>query len=153
MEERFEIGQLTKELVAVKLKKMADPCAAAAELVKNTLSVALKACVEDPEARDKAIADACRGGMTGLLLADQSLPKGGALILEAVVELAQQFELHPAEVMKSALKGMADLRRYLRADQLDDIKHEIGAHFMGAGEAFGLAIKLAEQAETPAEKS
>lgn len=147
MEERFEIGQLTKELVAVKLKRMADPCAAAAELVKNTLSVAMKACKGDAGAIDKAVADACRGGMTGLLLADQNLAKGAALVLEAVVELAGVNELHPADVMKSALKGMADLRRFLRADQLEDIQREIGTHFMGAGEAFATAIKLAEQSE------
>lgn len=148
MEDKFEIGQLTKELVAMKLKKMADPCAAAAELVKNTLSVALKTCKDDDAARDKVIADACRGGMTGLLLADQNLAKGAALTLETVVELAGVHELHPAEVMKSALKGMADLRRFLRPDQLEDIQREIGTHFMGAGEAFQQAVKLAEQMES-----
>ncbi len=147
MEEPFEIGQLTKELVAMKLKKMADPCAAAAELVKQTLTVALAAVKTDAEARSKAIADACKGGMTGLLLADQNLPRGAALTLEAVVELAGRHDLDPGESMRSALRGMAELRRYLREDQLDEIGREIGLHFMGAGEVFA---EMLAKPETPA---
>lgn len=141
MEDNFQIGQLTKELVAVRLKRMADPCAAAADLVKQTLGVALKAAASDPQARDKAFCDACQGGVTGLLLADQNLARGAVLILEAVVELSGQFNLDPGESMRSALRGMSDLRRFLRPDQTDEMVREVGLHFMGAGEVFSAMLQ------------
>lgn len=136
MGDAFELGQLTKELVAVKLKRMADPCATAADLVKQTLAVALKTIRDDAPARSKAIGDACRGGITGLLLADQNLARGAVLLLEAVVELSGHLDLDPGESMRSALRGLSDLKRFLRAEQLDEIEREIGRHFMGAGEVF-----------------
>jgi len=143
----FRIGQLTKELVAEKLRKMDDPCAAAAALVKQTLEVALGACQSNPEAVHKSIADACKGGITGLLLADHSLERGVVLMLEAVADLASRFGLDPGEAMKSALIGMADLRRFIRADQIDDIAQEITKHFMGAGEAFYAIVRELDAAD------
>ncbi len=138
--EDFKIGQLTKELVAIQLKKMVDPCAAAAELVKKTLAVALKgAPLEDPN-RSQMIVDACKGGITGLLLADQNLSKGAVLIVEAVAELSIEFNLDPAEAMKAALLGISDVHRFARADQLHDMGREIENHFMGAGQAFDEAL-------------
>lgn len=132
----FKIGQLTKELVAIELKKMVDPCAAAAELVKKTLAVALKSAPTDDSGRLNLIVDACKGGITGLLLAEQSLARGAVLMVEAVAELSTEFNLDPAEAMKAALRGISDVHRFARADQLQEIRHEIETRFMGAGEAF-----------------
>jgi hypothetical protein len=147
MDEKFEIGQLTKELVAEKLKKMDDPCSAAADLVKRTLQVALDACKEDPGARHNAISEACKGGITGLLLADQNLERGAVLLLGAAGDLAGSYGLDPGETMKSALAGMADLRRFVRPDQLDDIAHEIEKNYMGASEAFYAMVREGEAAD------
>ncbi|MBI3554204.1 MAG: hypothetical protein HY077_17030 [Elusimicrobia bacterium] len=138
--DEFKVGQLTKELVAIRLKKMADPCAAAADLVKGTLSAALKAMIPGDPGCAKVITDACQGGITGLLLADQNLPKGAALMLEAVAELAVEFDLDPATAMKAALLGISDVRRFARPDQVHEIQREIESHFMGAGEAFSDAL-------------
>ncbi|OGR88482.1 MAG: hypothetical protein A3J74_07545 [Elusimicrobia bacterium RIFCSPHIGHO2_02_FULL_57_9] len=142
-QEDFKIGQLTKELVAIKLKKMADPSATAANLVKQTLAVALKEIKPGSTGHHAVVEDACRGGITGLLLAEQNLGKGAVLILEAVAELSSELNLDPTEMMRSALNGIADMRRFLRPDQLYDIHREIELHFMGAGEVFSRMIKTA----------
>lgn len=136
----FQIGQLTKELVAIRLKKMADPCAAAAELVKKTLTVALKGRLPDDPGNAALITDACQGGITAMLLADQHLPKGAALLLEAVVELANECNLDPAACMRAAMLGISDVRRFARADQVHEIAREIETRYMGAGEAFSDAL-------------
>jgi len=146
--EEFRIGQLTKELVAIKLQKMSDPCAAAAELVQKTLSLALKGLSPNDPGLDRLIADACRGGITGLLLADQNLAKGAVLILEVVAELASEFNLDPAQAMKGALHGLADLHRFVQPEQIYDITHRIEANFMGAGEAFSQILGEIKQTQS-----
>lgn len=146
-QEEFKIGQLTKELVAIKLKKMADPCATAANLVKQTLSVAMKGLKQGDAGQGELIEDACRGGITGLLLAEQNLGKGAVLILEAVAELSSELNLDPTEMMRSALKGIADMRRFLRTDQLYAIHRDIEMHFMGAGEVFAQLIQVKPEAK------
>ena len=138
MEDEFKVGQLTKELVAIKLKRMDDPCAAAAELVKQTLGVALRAVAPGaPEgAHAQVVTDACQGGMTGLLLAGHELGRGAALMLEAVSELANHFQLDPTMMMEAGLKGIADMRRFANPDQLEDIRREVGRHFLGVEALF-----------------
>jgi hypothetical protein len=151
--DKFQIGQLTKELVAIRLKAMADPCAAAASLVKKTLSVALKGRPADDPGNAGLITDACQGGITAMLLADQHLPKGASLLLEAVVELCNELNLDPAVSMKAALLGISDVRRFARPDQLHEIQREVESHFMGAGEAFADALAQARACEKSAPKS
>jgi hypothetical protein len=148
--EELEIGQLTKELVAIRLKKMADPCAAAADLVKKTLAVALKGRTTTDAGVCKTITDACQGGITAMLLSDQNLAKGAVLILEGVAELAQELNFDPAACMRAALVGISDVRRFARPDQLHEIAREIETHFMGAGAAFSEALADSRRgAQTP----
>lgn len=138
--EDFKVGQLTKELVAIQLKKMEDPCAVAAGLVCKTLRLAIK---PGETGAGKVIEDAVRGGMQGLLLSGGDVPRGGILVLEAVGELAVELQLDPTETLKSALLGLARLRPVLLQEQLDELKAGVEAHFLGAGEVF--AGLLAEQ--------
>lgn len=138
--EDFKVGQLTKELVAIQLKKMGDPCAVAADLVCRTLRLALK---PGEAGAGKIVEDAVQGGMQGLLLSGGDVPRGGVLVLEAVAELAVELQLDPTEVLKSALMGLARLRRVLLQEQLDELKAGVENHFLGAGEVF--ATLLAEQ--------
>lgn len=128
----LKISQLTKELVAEELRRMGDPCGAAAVVVCRTLTVALPA-AKDPE---PVIVDAVKGGMTALLLADQSLARGAILLLEAVLQASGEANLDPTESMKAALKGVASLKKLVEPARLDDIRLEIDAHYMGAGEVF-----------------
>jgi len=136
----FKVGQLTKELVAIRLRNMGDPCSAAAELVKKTLLVALKGVqAKDPQITT-IIRDACEGGLTGLLVAEQSLPKGAVKLMEAVSEVAMEMGLDPMEAMQAALEGFADLYKVVTQEQLDDIRRELGTNFMGTNEAFSAIV-------------
>jgi hypothetical protein len=135
--EDFKVGQLTKELVAIQLKKMEDPCAVAADLICKTLRVALKS---NQEGGDKIIEDAVLGGMQGLLLAGGDVPRGAILVLEAVADLAAEQGLDPTLAFAGALAGLARLRRVLLPAQLDELKAAVGAHFMGAGEVFSCLL-------------
>lgn len=151
----FRIGQLTKEMVAAKLKAMADPCAEAAALVKRTITVALESYkTGDSGGREKLVQDACQGAMTALLLAEQSLPKGAALVLQAVLEVAQEKGLDLTLATFSALRGIGDMHRFATPTQMDDIRKELEARFMGSGEAFAYTLEaLKAEAPAPAQKA
>lgn len=133
--DELRIHQLTKEMVAEELRLLGDPCATAASVVRKTLSAALP---DAPEGTplDRVIEDAVRGAMTALLLADHSLPRGSLLVLEAVLDAAGAAHVDPTEAMRAALKGLSDLRRFVSPTRLEDIRVEIEAKYMGAGEAF-----------------
>ena len=145
--EDFKISQLTKEIVLSRLREMEDPCRAAADLVGSTLEVALKGLEPGTVAESRIVEDACQGGMTGLLLNDQSLMRGAVLILETVCDLAARLNLDQPEMMRSALRGIADMRRFVRPEMLAEIRAAIEGRFHGAGLAFE---KLCE---APADKA
>lgn len=142
----LKVGQLTKELVALRLKQMEDPCAVTADLIRQTLLVALKALPVGDPGRGKVIEDAVYGGMQGLLLGDHNLTRGAVLALEAVVHLAMELELDSAEAIKSALTGLSRLRRLLASETLHELHTAVEEHFNGAGEVFSLLLDL--QAES-----
>lgn len=151
--DEFKIDQLTKELVAAELNRMEDPCATTANLVKQTLAVALNGLQPGGAGPEKIIEDACRGGITGLMLAQHNIGKGAVLILGAVSELAGQYNLDPTQLLRSALRGIADLRRFLGPEDLHLLQHQIECHFMGAGEYFSVLLQepfSAPPAKTPA---
>ena len=146
----FKINQLTKELVSARLRELPDPCAAAAGLVRETLSVALKTLAPGSVAESRVVEDACQGAMTGLLLNDQNLVRGAVLILEAVVDLAGALNLDQPEMMKDALKGIADMRRFVRPEMMYEIQVAIEARYQGAGVAFDALCREPSCRETPA---
>lgn len=130
------IHQLTKEIVSARLKQLEDPCVAAATLVRRTLEAALKDVTPGTVAESRLIEDASQGGMVALLLNEQNLSRGAVLILEAVAELASQLNVDQPEMMRSALRGIADMKRFVRDDTLTEIRSEIEGRFHGAGMAF-----------------
>lgn len=119
--DELRLVQLTKEMVAEEVRLMGDPCATAAP-------------GDTPPAR--IIEDAVKGAMTTMLLADQSMTRGSILVVEAVMDVAAKRDLDPTDSMSAALKGLADLRRFVDPARIDDIRLEIEAHYMGAGEIF-----------------
>ena len=141
--EEFRIGQLTKELVASRRKGSMDPCETAAALVKETLALALKGIPAGGSGQEGVIEDACRGGITGLLLADQDLARGAVLILEAACHLAADLDLDPTALMVSALKGLADLRRFVPPETLFTVQTAIEKQYLGVGEVFAELIAKA----------
>ncbi|MEQ1920470.1 MAG: hypothetical protein ABL955_14880, partial [Elusimicrobiota bacterium] len=82
------------------------------------------------------IEDAVKGAMTALLLADHSMTRGSILVVEAVMDVAAKKDLDPTDSMRAALKGLADLRRFVDPSRIDDIRLEIEAHYMGVGAVF-----------------
>ncbi|MBI4052103.1 MAG: hypothetical protein HY400_06320 [Elusimicrobia bacterium] len=139
--DNFKIAQLTKELVTAEIKTAQDPCASAAEIVKKALKVALKNTPSIEPGTGKVITDACQGAMVALLLGEQNLAKGATAILRKIGEMATEMNLDPTETMMMALKGIADLQRFVQPEQLDDIRDQISLNFLGAGEAFHTLIQ------------
>jgi len=133
--DELRIHQLTKEMVAEELRILGDPCVAAAAVVHKTLSAAL---ASPPEGTtpERIVEDTVKGAMTALLLAEQSLARGGILVLEAVVDVAAKAHLDPTEAMSAALRALADLRRFVDPSRIDDIRLAIDAKYMGAGDVF-----------------
>ncbi len=134
--DELRIVQLTKEMVAEELRLLGDPCAAAACVVRKTLMAALQGAAPGDTPPARVIEDAVKGAMTALLLADHSMTRGAILILEAVMDTASKRDLDPTDSMRAALKGLADLRRFVDPSRIDDIRLEIEAHYMGAGDVF-----------------
>ena len=131
----FKIGQLTKEIVAAKLRELPDPCVAAVKLSIETLRVALKGLAAGSAGDSAVVEDACRGCMTALLLNDQNLPRGAVMLLEGVVELSAELNLDQVELMRCALRGVADMKRFA-PQHLADISNALEGRFNGAGQAF-----------------
>lgn len=148
----FKIGQLTKEMVVVRLKNMGDPCAAAAEVLKKTLLVALKDTKPGDSGYVRVIREACEGAMMGLLVMEQNLPVGAVRMLEAIGEASAELNLDPAAMMEGGLEGIADMHRFLTGDQMDAIHHEIDTSLMGAGDAFYAVCSSLAQTETADQK-
>lgn len=134
--DELRLVQLTKEMVAEELRLLGDPCAAAASVVRKTLMAAFQGEASGDTAPVRVIEDAVKGAMTALLLADHSMTRGSILILEAVMDVAVKRDLDPTESMSAALKGLADIRRFVGPARIDDIRLEIEAHYMGVGEVF-----------------
>ncbi len=147
--DELRLVQLTKEMVAEELRLMGDPCAAAANVVRKTLMAALQGAAPGDTPPARVIEDAVKGAMTALLLADQSLTRGAILVVEAVMDAASKRDLDPTESMRAALKGLADLRRFVDPARIDDIRLEIESHYMGAGEAFMELLRSVPVAPRP----
>ncbi|MEK7233039.1 MAG: hypothetical protein AAB268_04435 [Elusimicrobiota bacterium] len=134
--DELRIVQLIKEMVAEELRLMGDPCVAAASVVRKTLLAAFHGADAEDTPPARVIEDAVKGAMTALLLADHSMTRGSILVVEAVVDVAAKLDLDPTDSMRAALKGLADLQRFVDPSRIDDIRLEIAAHYMGAGEVF-----------------
>ena len=136
MENQYRVGQLTKELVAAELRNAPDPCLIAAQTIHKTLAVTLKAIPAGDGAGGIAIEEAVRGGLQGLLLADLDVAKAGLLTLRELATLAQDLGRDPMEMLMSAMRGMASLKRLMPPEQMDRLRRAIESEFDGAGEAF-----------------
>ncbi|MFI5362876.1 MAG: hypothetical protein ACHQ49_12970 [Elusimicrobiota bacterium] len=142
--DQLRIHQLTKEIVAEELRILGDPCAAAAAVVHKTLSAALQS-PPDGTSPERIIEDTIKGAMTALLLAEQSLSRGGLMLLDVVVDVAAKADLDPTESMRAALRALADLHRFVDPARIDDIRLAIESKYMGAGEVYAEYLRDAAQ--------
>lgn len=145
----LRMHQLTKEMVAGELRLLGDPHPAAAAVVRRTLVAAFQGAPRGT-LPTQVIEDAVKGAMTALLLADHNLARGGVAILAAVLDVAAEAQLDPTETMRAALRGLADMRRFVEAPRLDELRTEIGARYMGAGEEFAALLRASAPFEAPA---
>jgi hypothetical protein len=146
--DELRIHQLTKEMVAEELRALGDPCAAAAAVVKKTLTAALQSAPEGTPA-EMIVEDSVKGAMTALLLAEQSLARGGLLVLEVVLDVTAKADLDPTESMRAALRALADLRRFVDPARMDDVRLAIESKYMGTGEVFAEYLR-APRTDLPA---
>lgn len=139
--ERFQVGQLVKEMVIARLKQIDDPCEAAAEVLDKTLGIALKDARELDAGAREAVFSAVNGAMVGLLLCHQDLVRGAVLALQRVKGVADRGHLDPTELLHLALRGIADLRRFADPEQMHKIGFAIDCEFMGAGQVFNELLR------------
>ncbi|MFH2204015.1 MAG: hypothetical protein ABIJ96_12925 [Elusimicrobiota bacterium] len=142
--ERFNVGQLTKEMVVARLSELQDPCDAAAEVARKTIMIALQnAQTFEPEHKHSII-EICAGAMTGLVLREQNLPRGACCVLKKAYESAVLLNLDPTEVMELAIRGIVYVRKFTNSAQFREIENAVAAEFMGINEVFR---KICEESE------
>lgn len=134
---RFNINQLTKEMVCARLMEIPDPCDAAADIMKRTILVTLSGAPKPlTDAALAVVSDIVQGAMTGLILKEQDLIKGTLAALHKANEAALELSADPTIFMQAAMRGIADLRRFTERAKMDAVARAIDAEFMGAGQVF-----------------
>lgn len=123
--EKFNLAQLTKEMVVTQIRNMTDPITLAAEIVRGTLIARLK----DRNASDhdvqEAVIEICRGAMIGMLLTDCSLARGAAALLESVERAAGTAGVDPELTVVAALRGLADSKRFVQPETIEAIRTKL----------------------------
>ncbi len=143
--DRFNVGQLAKEMVVWRLTELEDPCMAAADIAKKTILIALENAQTLEPGHKLCVVDISAGTMTGLLLAEQNLSRGAACILKKSYDVAIQLNLNPTEIMELTLRGIVQIKKFTTTAQFGDIVTTITTEFMGVGETLQ---KICEETET-----
>ncbi len=120
--EKFNLAQLTKEMVVSQIRNIADPTRLAAEVVRGTLIARLKGYDKPDDEVQEAVIEICRGAMIGMLLSDCPMDRGAATLLLVVESAAKTAGLDPEMVQVAALRGIADSKRFLQEDVLAKIR-------------------------------
>ena len=152
--ETFNLGQLTKEMVASRLGEMPDPCAVAADILEKALTSALRARGRFGPAEQEMVSEACHGALIGILLRHQSLPRGAVEVARAAASVVHALNLDPTEFMTCALLGLSRIRWVASEEQVGEICFALETEFMGAGEVFidqcrQIAASLAREQSAP----
>lgn len=134
--DRFNVGQLTKEMVVARLSELQDPCEAAAEIARKTLLIALENAQSLEPGHKQSIVEIAAGTMTGLLLSEQNLSHGAKYLLQRSYDVAVRLHLDPPEIMELTLRGIASMRTFSTPAQLRDIESMLAMDFMGISEVF-----------------
>jgi hypothetical protein len=132
-QDSIKLSQLTKELVALNLKRVTNPCFVAAEVVRNAVGVACKARPQEAEA---IISDACYGGMQGLMLSEQDLACGAVIFVGALASGAGGGALDRAQTQRAAIAGIARMVKFLEREQLLAIQRKLEQRYPGSSAVF-----------------
>lgn len=134
--EKFNLAQLTKEMVVSQIRNTADPTLVAAEVVRGTLIARLKGRPKSDHEVQEAVIETCRGAMVGMLLSDCPLDRGAAVLLTAVESAAKTAELDGEMVQIAALRGIADSKRFVVEDVLKKIRARLKTARPGSERVF-----------------
>lgn len=134
--ESFNLAQLTKEMVVGAIRNMADPSLVGAGVVRSTLLARLKGRAHSSDEVHQAVFEVCRGAAMGLLLMECPLPRGAAAVLGMAHAAAKELGLDRDLVSVAALSGLADLRRFVPAEALPEIRARLDSVRPGAGDYF-----------------
>lgn len=134
--ETFNLAQLTKEMVVNSIRHLADPGRISAGVVHSTLLARLKGHKLSNYEIQEAVIEVCRGAMAGMLLMECPLPKGAAEILKTVARTAVEAEVDDKLMSIAAIKGMADVKRFVTPEALRKISDQLEATRRGAGGVF-----------------
>jgi hypothetical protein len=150
--DRFNLAQLTKVMLAARLKEVPDLAEATRQVVHETLKTYLRNLPPGSPELKEGVREVARGAVTALLIRDQRLPRGTVHVLKGVELAAASYRLDPSEALAWALEGIADLKRFVPLDALLWISQEIEREFMGTGEAFRACLDRVPELDRRPEK-
>ena len=141
--EQIDLGKLAKEIVASRLKDIADTAPVAAEIAHKTIVAGVHASRATGKSAQRAVQEVCRGTLYGLLLIDKDLNASAMAILDRLPGTAQDIKMDPQELLTWALEGMSKVSTMMNPGALWKLREQINEKFMGVGELFD---KMCEKA-------
>lgn len=148
MVDKFNFGQLTKEIVVSRLPEISTAPDVAAEIAKKTIVSGVRGTASSGQSAQETVEQICLGAMKGLLLIEKDLPRGATQILQRMAEAANDLHLDPNDLMTWAMRGIAGIAPLVSSDVQWKIREQIEASFQGAGEVFS---KLCAEAQAKPE--
>lgn len=136
MSEPFNLAQLTKEMVVHQLKNLEDPARIVAEVVRGTLVARQKGPAASLADVQTTVRDVCRGAVAGMLVVKCPLPRGCAKVLLAARSFAKSVGLDRDAINLAAIKGLADVRRFVDTKTVEEIKVALEGTRTGTGTEF-----------------
>lgn len=145
MVDKFNFGQLTKEMIVSRLKEISDAPGVAAEIARKTIIAGVRATQASRQDPRETVEEICMGAMSGLLLIEKDLPEGAVRILHSMSEASHELHLDPSEMMTWAMAGIARISALVGPDTRWQIRCAIQEAYMGAGEVFDRLCQEAER--------
>ena len=136
MPDRFNFGQLTKEMIVSRLRDIQDAPAVAAEIAKKTIVAGVKSTQSSAQSPQETVQEICSGTMSGLLLIEKDLPRGAVEILRCLAEAAQELHIDPSELITWAMQGIAKITPFVTPEMRLNICCAIEEAYQGTGEIF-----------------
>lgn len=133
--ESTQFDKLTREMIITLLKGMPDAPAQAAMLAKKAIIRTIRDTGDDPD-HAEIVRQICFGMMGGLLLLDESLPKGAIALLRSMAEASQEVHQDPMRMLTWAIEGIAKISKTAPPAVVGIMEEDIEANFEGAGKMF-----------------
>ncbi|MFA6319201.1 MAG: hypothetical protein WC943_17445 [Elusimicrobiota bacterium] len=122
-----------KDLIVSKLKDDPQAHLHVAPLVLEFTRTEL---AKPGSATKRVLTETCHGVLSGLVLLDKDIKVGAIETLKGLTAILQERSGDPMRTMCYALEGIARIGTSVAPGVLSDIRDDIEAEFMGAGEQF-----------------